>query len=515
MLNQTLFHSVFQAWQQCAKHKRASRQAQCFEVHLLDELVSLTAALEQGQWQPSPPVSFILNQTKPREIHAADFKDRIVHHYLVPRLSALYEPVFIYDLHSNRTGKGTHGAVARLARFMRQQRARMGSALHSGHYLQLDIKNFFNSIDKKRVFALLQHRLGKAVQQNKLCVHEASFLRDLCHRVLKQDAANEARNIAKPFELNRVLEHKKLAYAGPNKGLPIGNLSSQFFANVLLNELDQFVKHTLKCKYYLRYVDDFVLLHHCPQQLEQWRTRIERFLNNQLKLHLRDQGRLHPINNGVDFLGYIVRPDYYLVRRRVIFNCRDKLHRWQSQNIQGSIKQGWRINANMNGVQQLNALVASYLGHFAHAKHYRLVSELCQIHFPWLLLLFDFRLNQQGRLSAHLALAPKSVTSFASQQRWFRQRFPNADMSVQKGFQSVCLRAPWQLPSYQQTPERKTNTDRPFFKLAERLHHHVVSLNVAEVGYLKDGLKKRQIISLRTAGLLPNTKALATHANTN
>jgi len=518
MLNPVLFHDVFQAWQQCAKHKRAGRQAQRFEIHLLDELISLTTALDQGTWQPCPPVSFILNQTKPREIHAAEFKDRVVHHYLVPRLSELYEPVFIHDVYSNRLGKGTHLAVKRLARYMRQQRSKATlterPSANSGYYLQLDIKNFFNSIDKAKVFMLLQHRLRKAVSRKKVTMNEAVFLRELCYRILKQNTAAEARNIAKPFELNRVPEHKKLISSGPNIGLAIGNLSSQFFANVLLNELDQFVKHTLKCKYYLRYVDDFVLLHSCPKQLDQWRTRIHTFLQHTLNLQLRDQGCLQPVSNGVDFLGYIVRPDYQLVRRRVVSNCREKLKNWQHRHIQGSLNVGWHIHVNALEFEQLNSTLASYLGHFSHAKHHNLIRALCQSQFPWLCLLFDFRKSRQGHITISSALAPKSVNSYASQRRWCEQSFPNAQICLQKGYKVERIKANRPLIVPQPPISQPTvSTKRLFFEESMRLRHQCESVNVVEVGYLKGGLKKRQINRLRTRALPPKNSTPRITAN--
>ena len=110
-----------------------------------------------------------------------------------------------------------------------------------------------------------------------------------------------------------------------NKGLPIGNLTSQFFSNVYLNELDQFVKHTLKCKHYIRYVDDFILLHKSQKQLLAWQAAIEIFIDTKLKLQLKPEQILKPTSAGADFLGYIVKPKYKLVRNRVYHNLRKKL----------------------------------------------------------------------------------------------------------------------------------------------------------------------------------------------
>ena len=128
-----------------------------------------------------------------------------------------------------------------------------------------------------------------------------------------------------PRLLNRIAPHKTLLHAPPGKGLPIGNLNSQFFANVYLNGLDQFVKHELKCRHYLRYCDDFVLLADSPEQLAEWRGRIEAWLRAALCLELNPKQLLAPVSNGVNFLGYIVRRDYLLVRRRVVNHLRERL----------------------------------------------------------------------------------------------------------------------------------------------------------------------------------------------
>jgi len=251
-----------------------------------------------------------------------------------------------------------------------------------GWYLQLDIRNFFNTIHKPTLFRLLQHRLRKAVRRGKarqnnatqpcgrglqprpampeptpkiaaasrphedvtpgdprsMTEAEAIACRDLCHLLLKQNP-DTALRLGDPRRFDLVPSHKRLGQAGPERGLPIGNLTSQFFANVYLNELDQFVKHTLKCRHYLRYVDDFILLHESPERLQAWEGQIEDFLRDKLRLELKAERKLRPVSDGADFLGYIVRPDYLLVRRRVVGNLREKLRGFERKflgQIRGS-----------------------------------------------------------------------------------------------------------------------------------------------------------------------------------
>ena len=140
-------------------------------------------------------------------------------------------------------------------------------------------------------------------------------------------------------ERARVPAHKRLENAAPGCGLPIGNLSSQFFANVYLDPLDQFVKHVLKAQRYVRYVDDFVLFHHDRAQLERWKVAIERFLDERLKLRLKDDIRLRPLAAGVDFLGYVVYPTHTRVRPRVIAHAKEALATWhRSHRVRGGLE---------------------------------------------------------------------------------------------------------------------------------------------------------------------------------
>lgn len=485
------FESLYAAWQQCRKRKRASPQAQRYHIHLLDNLLTAVQALQSGSYQPARPVCFAVARPKAREIHAATFADRVVHHYLVPKLEALYEPVFIHDVYSNRKGKGTHAAVKRLQGFMCAVRAplgddrvcrgkvlvqRNGRHTHAGYFLQLDIRSFFNCIDKRILFALIQKRLGKAVRGGKLDAQTARFLRDLVHRMLQQKGGETAIPVGSKARLARVPPHKRLANAGEGKGLPIGNLTSQFFANVYLNELDQFVKHELKCRYYLRYVDDFVLLHHDPAQLDVWRHEISAFLGAALGLSLRPGYRVQRCSNGADFLGYIVRPHYRLVRKRVVAHLRDKLDRFakkwlwkrQSGRCSGQCSNQWVLRCPQQLRAPLQATLASYFGHFRHAHCHRLIASLFR-QYAWLDLLF---IRNGYLLSARWQ--PESVSSYRSQCRWFRRQYPGACLHVQRGFDTDVFKS----------AARETGQSAGI-----RVHRVVIR----EEGYLKGGLKRRVV----------------------
>jgi hypothetical protein len=189
---------------------------------------------------------------------------------------------------------------------------------------------------------------------------------------------------------DKIPPHKSLFHVPENQGLPIGNLTSQFFANVYLNELDQFAKHNLKVKYYLRYVDDFLLLSHDKKQLKEWRAAIVLFLKERLQLELNFQKQIfQATDKGIDWLGYIIKPDHILVRRRVVKNLKRKLFQYNqilknySQKDEGGqlLLPLFANDPPLELIEKILAIVNSYFGHFKHANTFKLRTHLWQNHF--------------------------------------------------------------------------------------------------------------------------------------
>ncbi len=358
---------LYTAWRAARRGKKPSANQLTFDAHWLDGLLALQAQLSSGTWSPRPPTCFIATEPKAREIHAPDFSDRVVHHWLVPQLEALYEPIFIHDVYSNRIGKGTHAAVERLKGFVRQVADGQGG----GWYLQLDVRNFFVSIHRPTLYALLKARMGK--RGLPLPAQRAA------HALLRRPATVAGvRYACTPAERASVPAHKRLENAPEGCGIAIGNLSSQFFANVYLNELDQFAKHQLKAQRYLRYVDDLVLVHNSREQLLEWQTAIERFLAERLRLALKPGGKLLPLRTGIGFLGYVVYPRFTVVRRRVIRHAQARLDSWQRRHVRRTA-----VIATPVQLRELRSICASYAGHFSHADSHRL-RERIRARYPWL-----------------------------------------------------------------------------------------------------------------------------------
>lgn len=377
------FKDVFNAWHAARRGKKPSKNQMLFDANWAEGLLTLQRKINDGTWQPLRSACFIATRPKAREIHAPDFADRVVHHWLVPQLEAIWEPQFIFDSYANRKGKGSHAAVQRLQHFVRQ----IDSGQGGGWYLQLDIHNFFNSIHRPTLWAAMKPKLQRAgLSEHAMRTTHALLRRSplhagvICH--------------ARPEEVSQVPAHKRLENAAPGCGLPIGNLSSQFFANVFLDALDQFVKHTLKAKRYLRYVDDFVLVHQDKQQLSEWLIAIQEFLQSKLRLSLKSDIRLRPLNDGIDFLGYIVRPSHTLVRRRVVAHARGALAEWEVKHICDD-----HISATPQQMRGIKSVVASYAGHMKHANSARLRQGILK-RFPWVPAVlrqrhFDYRLEHK------------------------------------------------------------------------------------------------------------------------
>lgn len=472
---------VEQAWRACRRRKRATVRACVYEQQLLDNLVDTCQALNDQSWQPAPPVAFVVEKPKTREVYAAQFQDRVVHHWLVPRLDAILDKRFIFDSASNRLNKGTHFAVQRLQDFMRARKAR-------GHFLQPDVRNFFNSVHQPTLLAVLARHLKKAIAREEVSRHEARALYWLAQRIIRQPSARQAIRLGGAEAFARVPVHKRLESAPPDTGLPIGNLTSQFFANVYLNEVDQFVKHELKCRHYVRYVDDMVLLHEDPEQLRRWHVEIRRFLADKLRLQLTPDARLRDINDGVDFLGYIVRPDYRLVRRRVVGNLDDVLVRMQS-SLHRPRADGVLLDLLPETREQLRASAASYWGHFKHANSYHLKQKIFARH-PWLNALFS---DAQALTPTWQPAEPET---FSEQWAYFRREFPQHILLMQCGRRLLCSEwlPVWGLLPY--TGPARTNCWQLPLRRTYTVTSHLRRSRQAwifcdEQGYLPGNLKRR------------------------
>ena len=405
--------NIHRQYLNCRRNKRNTLNALRFEYDLEENLVKLKEELEAQSYTPSRSVCFVVNQPKLREIFAADFRDRIVHHILVDSLEKIWEPPFIYDSYACRKGKGTHQAVKRLQTFMRKESHNQTRRVH---FMHLDFRSFFVQINKEILFEMIAKRL------------KDERVKELTRTVIFHDCTKLFVFKGKRDLLEKVPPHKTLFNTGNQTGLPIGNLTSQFFANVYLNELDQFVKHSLKIGSYLRYCDDFVFLHEERERLNDWKEKIKDFLNTRLELTLNDRREnVGQIQTGLDFLGYIVKPDYLLVRRRVVNNLKARLIRYEKAMVRRkSDATLFRYDPSL--AKNLFTTWSSYMGHLKMANTYRLRKNLLG-RFEWL---GQFFLREEGKLKK-VDEMPVSFHSLKQQYRFFLKKYSGSILFIQVG----------------------------------------------------------------------------------
>ena len=308
------FENLHKAYLACRKGKTNKLNHLKFFSNLEQELLLLETELRERTYRPGSSIAFVVTKPKVREIFAAEFRDRVVHHLLCAYLEPKFERIFIHDSYACRRGKGTHRAVIRLQDNLWQQRQQARG--RPVYYLKMDVMSFFTSIDQQILYDLICKKIKR------------QEIRWLAKIIIFHDCVRDFAPIiqSRPELFAQLPRHKSLFYAPPGVGLPIGNLTSQFFANVYLNELDQFVKHQLKVKNYLRYVDDLVLLGDGVEELRGQMDAIGKFASECLHLRMHpDKQFIRPSSGGIDFLGYIVRVDYILMRRRVVGSWRYKL----------------------------------------------------------------------------------------------------------------------------------------------------------------------------------------------
>ena len=298
------FEELVQAYYNCRENKRNSASALEFEQNLESNLIQLRDELADGSYCPGKSICFVITRPKPREVWAAQFRDRIVHHLLYNRISLRFYAGFIADSCACIPGRGTLYGARRLESKIRSITQNW---TQKAYYLKLDLANFFVSIDKNILYELIAKR-----------VNEPWWLK-LAETILYHDPRNDFELRGEPSKIDLVPTHKRLSNHPSHRGLPIGNLSSQFFANIYLNELDQFIKHKIGAKHYVRYVDDMILLHKSPQWLNAAKWEIEEFLRDKLNAMLNPTKTiLQPIDRGVDFVGQVIKPWRRTTRKRTV-----------------------------------------------------------------------------------------------------------------------------------------------------------------------------------------------------
>lgn len=310
---------LVQAWLDCRQNKRNTASALTFERDVERNLCALRDALLAGTYRPGQSICFVVTRPRAREVWAAKFDDRIVHHLLYNHIAPRFHASFIANSCACIPGRGTLFAAQRLEHSVRSVTQNWS---RPAHYLKLDLANFFVAIDKHVLFDQLAARITEP------------FWLELTRTILFHDPRQAFEYRGDPALLQRVPLHKRLTESPADTGLPIGNLSSQFFANVHLDALDQFCKHQLKARHYVRYVDDFIILHESPQWLNAALARITAWLPEHLGAHLNPTKTiLQPAERGIDFVGHVIKPWRRTTRARSLATAVQRLRTMPAADV--------------------------------------------------------------------------------------------------------------------------------------------------------------------------------------
>jgi len=323
-----LFENLLDAAKKAAKGKRERRYVLEFFEKLEDNIFQLQEELRNLTYKPGNYTTFSIYEPKKRMISAAPFRDRVVHHALINIIGPILEKSFIYDNYANRKGKGTHLAIRRYQRYLRT----------FTYVLKCDIKKYFPTID---------HIVLKQMIRKKIGDKPTLWLVDLII-----DSSN-----VQEFVCDYFPDDSLFSPLDRRKGLPIGNLTSQYFANFYLDRLDHFIKETLGCKGYVRFVDDFVLFSNSKRALWHWLRRIERFLEK-LRLKLNpNRIMLYPAKVGTAFLGQMIFKSHRRLCNKNVRKFYKRLNMWKNDppvNLQQRLA-GWKGHASQADTQGLLA----------------------------------------------------------------------------------------------------------------------------------------------------------------
>ncbi len=265
------YETLYKAYQKARRGKNGIVEILKFAYNLEEELFKLQYELKNEIYKTGKYRNFTIFEPKERKISALPFRDRVVHHAICSVIEPIFEKKFIYDSYACRKGKGTLAGVNRTQKFVRKVK-------NSYYVLKCDVSKYFSSVNHK-----------------------------ILKRIVREKIADK--------ELLRLLDD---IIDSVDSGIPIGNLTSQLFANIYLNKLDEYIKYNLKIKYYLRYMDDFIILHESKQELYNLKQKIKVFfVSMKLTLHSK-KANIFPVRLGIDFLGYVIFDNYKLMRKNTI-----------------------------------------------------------------------------------------------------------------------------------------------------------------------------------------------------
>jgi len=381
LTRQQLLYDFYVAFYDAARHKHKMSYVQKFERNLAANLNELCDDLLTRRYQALPSKCFIVTYPKKREVFCAAFRDRIVHHLYFRYTHQLFERTFIADTYSCIKGRGTHYGIASIRQHIRQASHNWQQPAYA---LSLDIRGYFMHIDRRRLLKIATssllnmstHRVGCSVCIDTIAaipsgiqltprttwadIRDFPFLLWLTEQIVMLDPMEHCQIVGDPSDWDDIDHAKCMRFVQPGLGLPIGNLTSQLFSNVYMNPFDQFIKRTVRCHRYGRYVDDAVMIDPDRDWLLAQVPKIREFLSDRLGLQLH-MGKLHirEVRQGVEFLGAFLKPYRDYVSRRTLERMTKKI-----QTI------------DLHNEEKARRTIASYLGILSHTASRCIIQEL-------------------------------------------------------------------------------------------------------------------------------------------
>ena len=383
-----LLYDLFRAYYGARRNKRSTINALKFEMYYEKNLFELYEEIKNGKYKISRSICFMSFNPVQREISAGDFRDRVVHHLIYNYISPFFERLFINDSYSCRIGKGTSYGIKRLNHFIRSCSC---NYTQDCYILKLDIRGYFMSIDR----SILYQKVKKTAQRFADVINfDIDLVLQLISKIIFHNSIKNCIVKGKREDWKGLPKSKSLFYAQKNKGLPIGNLTSQLFGNVYLNDFDHFVKyrlgiHSVKCcgtaispkaklfngvKYYGRYVDDFVIVHSDKEYLKSIIPMLKEYLQVHLSIDLHPRKiYLQHFSKGVDFLGIAIKPYRIYIRNRTKGSFYKKIQYWNNFLME---KRHLRTKFTKEDTNQFLSCMNSYLGIMANYNTYKLRKKM-------------------------------------------------------------------------------------------------------------------------------------------
>ena len=367
---------VFTAYYDCRKNKRNTLNALRFELDYENNLVELWKDINLRRYEIGKSICFIVTKPKLREVFAADFRDRVVHHIIMMRLEPLFEKTFISETYSCRKGKGTLHGIKSLEKQIREASNDYTRPCYAGKF---DMKGFFMTIRKPLLLDMLLKFIDSNYEGD-----DRDTLKYLVKKVVSNKPQYNCIRKTKSYMWDRLDKNKSLFTCGDDYGLPIGNLTSQCFANFYLDSFDKFVSG--RFKYYGRYVDDFFMLSDSPKTISAFIHEMKQFLCANLGVILHpDKVYIQDARNGVKFIGGVVKPNRLYTANRTVSNALMKI---------------WILNEDISleNSEHFIHSMNSYWGYFKHYKAFnikkRLVSQIDRRWFEYITI--DGKLTKFG-----------------------------------------------------------------------------------------------------------------------